>query len=479
MGVKFLLEHACAGLFADPGVGKTSVVFAAFKMLRKKGLAHKMLVVAPLRPAYLVWPAEAQKWVDFKDFKVVVLHGPHKDKLLREEADVYVVNYEGLDWLLGATRTTNARGRVAVTVDLKRFKSFGFDTLCMDELSKLKNHNSGRHKALKEVLGTFSRRWGLTGSPAANGLMDLFGEIYMLDMGRSFGPYVTHYRNAYFLPHPNGFDWNLQKGAEARIYERIAPLVCRLAAADFIDMPEMVINDLTFDLPKDVRRIYDDIEEDMITVLNNKAIIADSMGIASNKCRQIANGGLYVDDLIDGDLERIKGATRGSGNGRSWVNLHNCKVDVLEELVEGLEGQPLFVAYEYHHDLARLQARFGRDVPVIGGGTTPKRAADLERLWNAGKLPLLLAHPQAVGHGLNFQEAGNHVAFHSMTYDFDTYDQFMRRVWRQGNNHDRVFVHRIMANNTFDQVMGWALAYKERTQSALLDAMNKISKSKK
>jgi hypothetical protein len=478
-GVKFLLEHACAGLFADPGCGKTSIVLAAFKFLKKKGLANKMLVVAPLRVCHMVWPAELKKWTDFYGLRMVVLHGDKKDNLLAEDADIYVVNYEGLDWLLDAQRVTNARGRIAVTVDLKKFKARGFDTLCMDELSRLKNHASGRHKALKEVLGTFSRRWGLTGSPAANGLLDLFGEIYMLDMGRSFGPYITHYRARYFVPGHDGFSWDLQKGAAPLIYERIAPLVCRLAAADYVDMPEMVINDITFDLPKAVRGIYDDMEEEMLTVLNNKAIVADTMGIASNKCRQIANGGLYVDEITEGDLTKIKGATRGYGDGRQWVNFHNCKVDILESLLGDLEGQPLFVAYEYHHDLDRLRARFGKDVPVIGGGTTTKRALDLEKLWNAGKLPLLFGHPQSVGHGLNFQEAGNHVAFHSMTYDFDTYDQFIRRVWRQGNNFDRVFVHRIMARNTFDQVMGWALGHKERTQTALLDAMREFSKTRK
>ena len=471
-GVKFLLEHAAAGLFADPGVGKTSIVYAAFKMLKKRGVAHKMLVVAPLRPAFMVWPYEQEKWLDFKDLKVVVLHGPKKEKLLASDADVYVINPEGIDWLLGAVRVKSPiTNRVSVTADMRRFRSFGFDTLVVDELSKFKHPRSGRHKALKNVLNTFARRWGLTGSPAANGLMDLFGECYILDVGRSLGPYITHFRSKYFLPSANGVSWNLRKDADKEIYARIAPLVLRLDANDYIDMPEMVVNKIVFDLPPDIRDIYDCLEQDMIIKLKTGNIItAANAGVATMKCRQITSGGIY----LDAEIEKLLGKLLGKK--RNWEELHSLKIDMLEDLVDELQGEPLLVAYDFKHDLDRLKKRFGKDVPYIGGGVTPKRSAELESLWNRGKLPLLLGHPQSVGHGLNLQGAGHHVCWHTLSYNFDTTDQFVRRVWRQGNTRRQVFVHYLIARNTVDEIIYQTLREKDHTQKRLLDALRDMRK---
>ena len=391
-GVKFLLEHAAAGMFADPGCGKTSIAYASFKVLKKQGLAHKALVIVPLRPAYLVWPAEAKKWQDFAHLRVEVLHGPKKAEALARDADIYVINPEGLDWLLGAAKAKSASGRTSVTVDVEAFKALGFDTLIVDELAKFKNPQSNRFKTLKAVLGTFSRRWGLTGSPAANGLMDLFGECFILDMGRSFGPYITHFRSKYFVPSHNGFDWTLRKGAEPEIYERIRPLVLRLQAEDYIDMPDQVNNKVFIDLPPDVQKIYDALHDDFIAKLSgDQTIVAGSAGVAAMRCRQIANGGIYLDP----DLEEIMRVGRLSKK-REWEHLHDLKAAAIEDLVDELQGSPLLVAYDFQHDLDRLRKRFGKDVPYIGGGVSPKRAAELEGLWNAGKLPILLGHPQCL-----------------------------------------------------------------------------------
>ena len=469
-GMKFLLEHASAGLFADPGVGKTSTVFGAFKFLKKRGLAEKMLVVAPLRPCYLVWPKEQEKWIDFAGLKVVVLHGPKKDKLLEEEADVYVINPEGLDWLLDATKTKTLKGKVSVTADIKRFREFGFDTLVVDELSKFKHPQSGRHKALKAVLHTFARRWGLTGTPAANGLMDLFGECYILDTGRTFGPFITHFRNKYFVPSMDGFNWNLRRGAEEEIYERMAPLVLRLSADDYVEMPTEVNNIIKFDLPAEARKIYRELEEDMFTTLDGKNITAANGGVATIKCRQVANGGLYVQDAPS--LIKKEGP-------REWIDIHDIKGELLEDLVDELQGSPLLVAYEFQHDLERLQRRFGKDTPRIGAGVSAKTADVIERRWNKGELPILFGQPQSMGHGLNFQGAGHHVAWHSMTYDFDVYDQFNRRVRRQGNKNKRVFIHHFLARDTVDEIMHFVLRSKDHTQRHLLDALNTLKKRRR
>jgi SNF2 family DNA or RNA helicase len=476
--MKFLLEHAAAGLFADPGCRKTSITYGAFKILRKKGLARKMLVIAPLRVARLVWPAEARKWAEFNDLRVEVLHGPKKSEALARDADVYVVNYDGLSWLLGATTSKTPSGRVSVSVDLKAFAKLGFDTLVCDEISKLKSHQSGRHKAVKAISGTFARRWGLTGSPAANGLEGLFGQILILDQGRSFGPYITHYRAKYFLPSYDGFGYVLRKGAEEEIYARLRPLVLRLEATDLPALVEVVTR---FDLPPDARKIYDTMEEIMIARLGEEVVVAANAGVASIKCRQIANGGLYRDP----DVEKL---LRGRKAEREWVNLHDAKTDLVEELLDELQGKPLLVAYDFRHDLDRLRKRFGKredlvfegDLPILGAGVTPRREAAIEAAWNRGELPLLLGHPQSVGHGLNLQGSGNaHVAFYAGTFDEELHDQFLRRVRRNGNTAARVFAHYLLARDTVDEVMFWAVRAKERNQKKLLDALKNVRAGRK
>lgn len=194
---------------------------------------------------------------------------------------------------------------------------------------------------------------------------------------------------------------------------------------------------------------------------------SDGVPLIVHNCRQVTNGGLYLDK----DLEALlKSGGLGKMIKRDWANLHTMKVDLVEDLVDELQGAPLLVAYDFQHDLDRLRARF-RDVPYIGGGVTPKRASELEREWNLGRLPILLGHPQSIGHGLNLQGAGHHVCFHSLSYDFDTTDQFIRRVWRQGNVHNRVFVHYLLARDTIDEVIFWTLQAKDHTQRKLLDAL--------
>jgi SNF2 family DNA or RNA helicase len=472
--VKFLLEHAASALFLDPGLGKTSITLAAVKLLKQKKVLDKVLLVAPLRVCYSVWPREVEKWKDFEGLKVVVLHGPNKDEMLKQDADVYVINPEGLDWLLQVkkTKVTSAKTGKTITkidVDLRRWKSLGFDTLCIDELSKFKHTTTNRFKALKLVLSTFRRRWGLTGSPASNGLMDLFGQCFILDQGRTLGPYITHYRMKYFNPSHDGFSWVLRDGADEEIYDRIRPLALRMAANDYLDMPALIENNIKVDLPDDVRRVYDQLEEDLIAKLNDKIVVASTAAAASIKCRQVANGGLYLDPEVQALVKLPK-------SKREWANLHYEKIDALADLIDELQGSPILVAYDFEHDLDRLRERLGKDVPYIGGGVSAKRSAELERDWNAGKLPVLLGHPQAMGHGLNLQEVGHHVCWHSMTWDYELYDQFIRRVLRQGNKSKKVFVHHLMARGTIDEVMLTALKSKKRGQQALFDALKNLRK---
>lgn len=467
--VKFLLEHAAAALFLDPGLGKTSITLAAIKLLKQKKLLSKVLLIAPLRVCHSVWPREIDKWEDFGQLKVVVLHGPNKDELLKQDADIYVINPEGLDWLLQVKKAKTPSGKTKVDVDLRRWKALGFDTLVVDELSKFKHTSTNRFKSLKLVLHTFSRRWGLTGSPASNGLLDLFGQCFVLDQGRTLGQYVSHYRMQYFLPSHDGFSWNIREGAEQEIYERLNPLALRMAADDYLDMPVLIENNIRIDLPESVRRVYDQLEDDLIAKIDSKIVVASTAAAASIKCRQVANGGIYLDP----DIEKLIKVPKSK---REWVNLHTEKVDALADLIEELQGSPILVAYDFAHDLGRLQERLGKEVPYIGGGVSAKRSAELERDWNAGKLPVLLGHPQAMAHGLNLQEVGHHVAWHSMTWDYELYDQFIRRVLRQGNKSKKVFVHHILARGTVDEAMLAATKSKRKGQNALFDALKKLSK---
>lgn len=462
--VKFLLEHAAAALFLDPGLGKTSITLAALKFLKDRGLFTKALLLAPLRVCHSTWPRELEKWSDFAGLKAVVVHGTKKDELIEEEADIVITNYESLPWLLGAEKAESVTGKKRLVVDMKLWKSRGFDALIIDELSKFKDSGTARFKALKQVLHTFGRRWGLTGSPSPNGLLDLFGQMYVLDQGRSLGQFVTHYRSKFFTPSWDGYSWDLNPGAEQAIYKRIKPLALTMSAADYLEMPKLIENDVRVTLPAEARRVYDELESELYSEIQGKTVVAVNAASASTKCRQVANGAVYVDP----DVLKL---VRKPKSDRKWVELHDAKLDAVESIVEELQGEPVLIAYDFEHDLVRLKERFGKNTPHIGGGVTPKKSAEIEKAWNAGEVPILIGHPASVAHGLNLQGAGRHVIWHSLTWNFELYDQFIRRVYRQGQKSKRVFVHHILADETIDVDILAALKSKDHGQRALFDAL--------
>lgn len=437
--MKRMLENSCLGLFLDPGLGKTSIILAVTKILLKEKLISCNLVIAPLRVCYSVWPKEIEKWNDFKDLTISILHGKDKEKNLERDADIYVINPEGLPWLLSHP------------LFKKKFKG---QMLSIDESSKFKDTSTKRFKLLRTVLHVFSRRYILTGSPAPNGLLDLFGQIFILDLGGSLGRFISHYRNTYFYPSGyGGYDWKLQKGADKSIQDKIRPLTIRLDAEDLLDMPEMIVNHIYIDLPPTARKMYDEMEDELYTSIKNKEVTAVNAAVATGKLSQIANGGVYDED-------------------GKYHFIHNEKAEAVGDLVEELSGNPALIAYEYGHDLDRLLKVLGKDTPWIGGGVTPKRAAVIEAAWNAGEIPALLGQPASIAHGLNLQNAGNHVVHHSIVWNFEYWDQFNRRVRRQGSKHKRVYVHLLIARDTIDEVKLMALNSKYRTQKELFDALN-------
>lgn len=473
-GVRWLLErHPGAGLLFDPGLGKTSVTLAAIKLLKQQGLTPKALIVAPIRVMAVTWPDELAKWSDFAGLTYTILHGPKKEEALLEDVDIYLINPEGLDWLLQPTKVTGTGGKKKIGVDVARFKRFGFNLLVVDELTKFKNHTSDRFKTLKRVLPTFARRWGLTGSVAARYLEPLFGQIYVLDLGKALGEFVSHFRNQFFDQGYDGFTYTAKEGAEAAIYARLAPLALRADARDHLDLPELVENVIKITLPPEARRVYRELEKDLLVQVGEGLVTAKNTGVALGKCRQVASGALYLESGLGERLalKRHKGI-------REYYELHGAKLDAVEDVLNELQGTPVIIAYEFQHDYARLQARFGgkADLPHIGKGVTATQGRAVQAAWNAGEIPVLLAHTNSISHGLNLQNAGNHVIWFTLTWDYEAYDQLVRRVLRQGSKHKRVFSHLLIAEGTVEEHVLGSIHAKRDCQNNLFAAVKKLQK---
>jgi hypothetical protein len=453
--ISFGVRNAAAGFFLAPGLGKTAITLFIFKILRGLGYVDTLVVVASRRIVYGVWPREVKKWR--LGFRTQIVHGSHKEELLATDADIYLLNYEGLLWLV----QRHGRSWRVMPWTKKFFARHRRVMLVVDESSKMRNTRTERFKALKKIIGRFCRRYILTGSPTPKGLMNLFGQVYILDLGAALGTFITQFRNDYFVPTGYmGFDWKPQPDAEKRIFKKLRPLVLRYGT-DQLDLPPISFHNIWVDLPKKARRAYDEIEQEFITEWRNEEITAANAAVASGKCRQIANGGLFVG---------------GGEKGRRYETLHDEKCAALVELLEELEGEPALVACEYRHDYARFEtyaahhAKQFSKAPVIDG-STPDRVADkYQRLWDKGDLPLLWGNPQSIAHGLNLQGKGGIVVYFSLTWDLENYEQFYQRVWRQGQRR-RVLVYRILARDTVDAVVLRALKLKDRGQQRLLKAM--------
>lgn len=435
-GIKFCLENSFAGLLLSPGLGKTSIILAVFKLLKKQGLVTSMLVIAPLRACYSVWPKEIKKWKEFSGLTFEVLHGPKKNEFLKKQADILIVNYEGLDWLTEKGIPPH------------------INMLVVDESSKVKDPRTRRFKILKSIIHKFKRRYILTGSPAANSLMDLFGQFFIMDGGKTFGYRFTHFRNTYFFSTGyGGYTWLPKPGADKQIFKAAAPRVLRMAAKDYLELPPLIIKDVEVTLPDKAMRIYKQMETILRVDFEEGRVIAANAAVASMKCRQIANGGVYLSES-------------------SWEHIHEAKSEVVADLVDELSGQPALISYDFLHDLERLRKVLGKDTPHIGGGVTATRGREIEESWNKGELRALLGHPQSIAHALNLQggEEGGAIILHSLPWSFELYDQFISRIWRQGQKK-RVVVNRIIALKTVDEAIIKSLERKDRTQNAFFDSL--------
>lgn len=426
----FVLEHPACGLILDMGLGKSVITLTAlWSLLLDSFDVGKVLVVAPKRVAENTWPTELKKWEHLDGLTWSLVLGSEKDRraALQRRAKIYIINRENVAWLVDNYR-------------------WDFDTLVIDELSSFKSSKAQRFRALKRVRPRISRVIGLTGTPQPNGLLDLWPQMYLLDMGQRLGRFVGGYRERFFLPDKRNreviYSYKPKEGAEEKIYELISDICISMKAADYLDMPELVASRVEVQMNAKEQKLYEGFERDMVLHLKDGDLDAVNAAALSGKLVQMANGAVY-------------------GENRKVHHIHDRKLDALEDIIEAANGKPLLVAYWYKHDLERIRQRF--EVRTID---TPKDIAD----WNEGKIPVALIHPASAGHGLNLQDGGSTIVWFGLTWSLELYQQLNARLWRQGQKHTVVIQH-IVAAGTHDEDIMNALEKKDMSQTALIAAV--------
>lgn len=429
--IEYIKSHPITALFLDMGLGKTVTTLTAIRDLMYDTFkVRRVLVVAPLRVARDTWPEEIRKWDHLKDltYSVVVGIVAERRRALQKEADIYIVNRENLAWLYQNSR-------------------LDFDMVVLDELSSFKNAKSKRFKAMKAMRPEVKRIVGLTGTPSGNGLMDLWAEFRLLDMGERLGQYISQYRSLYFKPDKrNGmvvFSYKPLPGAEEVIYHQIADITVSMKANDYLEMPELVSVAKEVTLSEKEKKRYDELKKSLVLELPGGEVTAANAASLTMKLSQMANGAIYTDD-------------------KNVVGIHNRKLDALENLVESANGQPVLVAYWFKHDKDRIQKRMeARELKE------PQDFAD----WNAGKISVALIHPASAGHGLNLQQGGSILIWFGLTWSLELYQQTNARLWRQGQQSRTVIIQHIVAKGTIDERILKVLEHKDGTQAALIDAV--------
>lgn len=430
--VNFIIEHPVAAVLLDCGLGKTVTSLTAINDLMFDYFdIHRVLVICPLRVGN-VWANEIQHWEHLHLLRYSVAVGSESERLsaLKAQADIYIINRENVQWLIE-----------------KSGIPFDFDMLVVDELSSFKNYQSKRFKTLMKARPKVKRVVGLTGTPSSNGLMDLFAEFKLLDMGARLGRFIGQYRNAYFSPDKrNGqiiYNYKPLPNAEQQIYDKISDITISMKSTDHLKMPEMISTKYEVELSDSEKKKYEELKKDLILQLPDGEITAANAASLTGKLSQMANGAVYSDD-------------------ESILEIHQRKLDALEDIIESANGKPVLVAYWFRHDLERIRKRF--DVRAI---KTAKDIAD----WNNGRIPVALIHPASAGHGLNLQAGGNHLVWFGLTWSLELYQQTNARLWRQGQTAETVVIQHIVAKATVDEHIMKALAQKNTTQLALMDAV--------
>ena len=429
----FIIKNPTAAVFLEMGLGKSVIALTAIlELCLERFEISRVLVIAPLRVARDTWPAEIQKWDHLKDLTYSVAVGTANERraALRQKTFVHIINRENVQWLIENSGIP-----------------WQYDMVVIDELSSFKSHQSKRFKSLMKARPGVRRMVGLTGTPSSNGLMDLWSEFRVLDMGKRLGRFITHYREQFFEPdRRNGmqvFSYKPRAGAEREIYRRIGDITISMRSADYLKMPECVLNTVPVKLDSTEYEVYEEMESKMVTELDGVEIDAVNAAALTGKLCQLANGAIYTPD----------------GN---TVFFHERKLDALEDLIEGANGKPVLVAYWYKHDLARIQDRF-----KVRELKSSKDIAD----WNAGKIPVAVIHPASAGHGLNLQAGGSTLIWFGLTWSLELYQQTNARLWRQGQQAETVVIHHIITRGTVDEDVMQSLSVKDRSQAALMRAV--------
>ena len=440
--INYIKTHPVSALFLDMGLGKTVITLTAIRdLMLDELLVTKTLVIAPLRVARDTWPAETRKWDHLNDLDISVIVGDLRvrESAVSKSALIYIINRENIKWLVEYYERNGIR--------------WDFDCVVIDELSSFKNYHSQRFKWLRKMR-PFVKRWiGLTGTPSSNGLMDLWAEIGILDGGQRLGRFIGRYRDAYFKPssmNPSTgvvYSYAPREGAEQQIYDRISDITISMKALDYLEMPECVYVNHEVQMSDQEKKLYDQLKSDLIIPLEDGDIDAANAAALSNKLLQLSNGAVYDE------------------NGIVRV-VHKRKLEMLEDMIEAANGQPVLIAYWFKHDHQRIMEH------LTACGYSPRDIRESEDIkdWNTGKMAVALIHPASAGHGLNIQEGGHILIWFGLTWSLELYQQTNARLWRQGQP-DTVTIHHIVCENTVDEDVLNALSSKNVTQEKLIAAV--------
>lgn len=435
--IQRIVQDPAVGLFLRPGLGKTSITLTAVNVLRYlRWEIAKVLVIAPKKVAEATWSKEAAKWDHLQHLKVVTVLGSttKRIKALNTPADVYVINRENVPWL----------------VDYYK-QSWPFDMLICDESTSFKNSQSKRFKALKLIRRFCKKVVLLTGTPSSKGLIDLWAQVYLLDEGARLGKTISQYRERYFIANTHGghfTDYKPKSDAEGAVLTAISDICVSMKAEDYLELPECVEHEIPVVLEDKAKREYDQFERDLLLEIEDETITAQGAAVLTGKLLQFCNGAVYNAD-------------------KQSVTVHDCKLDAYTELLEQLDGDPVITFYSFKHDLDRLLERLGKTKRRVHVYQGPQDEDD----WNAGKIDVLLAHPASCAYGLNLQAGGRHIVWFGLNWSFELNDQGKCRLWRQGSEFDKVFIHYLVAQGCVDEDVMAAIRSRADTHEAVMSAL--------
>jgi SNF2 family DNA or RNA helicase len=444
-GAEFLATHPQALLYADMGLGKTVMTLTALNHLLCNFAIRKVLIVSTIRVIQDVWPAEIAKWEHTQWLQHVILRDNNRGNFF-DSRPIHLINYEMLIWF-----TQQWKG--------KKLDKLPYDLIVFDEISKIAAQDSRRHTLMRRVVDAIPYRWGLTASPAAAGLMRLYGQMRMIDGGHRLGGKFGEFREKYFyLPHRNSYDWTPFKSTHKKLTKKIAEVTMVMEESEHLSIPPYIYNPIHFDLPVKIRRLYNRLKQDLYVEIDGVEIEADNEGVLAGKLRQISQGTIYTDP-----------------EERTTLHLHDARLEVFKETMDGLENQNVLVIYEYRHDMDAIRRAIPDAVFLDDPNNDEK---EVLAQWGAGKIRVLAVHPVTAGTGLNLQAGGNHLVWYCLSWNYELYEQMIGRLRRQGQEH-RVVNHVLLANDTIDERVVEVLEERGATQQDVKRSIKKhISKRK-